>query len=417
MSHIKSSNLGYPRIGEQREWKRALEAYWNGSITEAELIEKTDDIRLNNLKKQKEAGVDLIPVGDFSLYDHVLDTSATFGIVPERYNYSGGKVDTDTYFAIARGVDDAVASEMTKWFNTNYHYIVPELDARKPALVENRPLHYYKEAKEKLGIEGKPVILGPVTYLKLSKGYEESEFTDLVDTFLPLYVQILQELAQAGAEWVQIDEPIFSTDAGEEAVAAAEKVYQVFAEEVPEINIIFQTYFEKIFAFERIKELPVKAIGLDFVHGDSLELLQTYGFPKDKFLAAGIVDGRNVWRASLEEKLTVLETIKRFVNEDQLIVQPSSSLLHVPVTKTLEKKIDSVILGGLSIVDEKLQEIVTLTKGLKEGRATIQEEIAEVNEALNSLQATYRSNEQTREEVARLPADDAKRNAPFAERI
>ena len=417
MSKIKSSNLGYPRIGENREWKRALEAYWNGNISEAELIEKTDEIRLNNLKKQKDEGIDLIPVGDFSLYDHVLDTSATFGIVPERYNYSGGKVDTDTYFAIARGVDDAVASEMTKWFNTNYHYIVPELKDVNPTLVENRALHYYKEAKEKLGIDGKPVILGPITYLKLSKGYEEAEFLQLVNTFLPLYVQILQELAAAGATWVQIDEPIFASRVDEEVIEAAETIYQTFADEAPGINIIFQTYFEKVFAYERISKLPVKAIGLDFVHGDSLELLKTYGFPKDKVLAAGIVDGRNVWRANLEDKLTILETIKQFVHDDQLIVQPSSSLLHVPVTKTLEETIDPVILGGLSFADEKLKEVVTLTKGLIEGRTSIQEDINDVKNALDNLQATYRSNEEVRKEITNLTADDAKRNTPFAERI
>src|SRR5699024_829128 len=353
---VKSSNLGYPRIGENREWKRALESFWNGEITQTELIEKTDAIRLDNLQKQKDKGIDLIPVGDFSLYDHVLDTSATFGIVPDRYEYNGGKVDINTYFAIARGLDDAIASEMTKWFNTNYHYIVPELNDATPTLVENRALTYYKEAKEKLGIDGKPVILGPITYLQLAKGYEASEFAGLVNTFLPLYVQILQELQEAGAKWVQIDEPIFSTNVTEEVVAAAEKVYETFAKEVPGIHIIFQTYFEKVFHYERITALPVKAIGLDFVHGDSLELLKTYGFPKDKVLAAGIIDGRNVWRANIGNKLTVLETIKQFVHGEQLIVQPSSSLLHVPVTKTLEEKIDSVILGGLSFADEKLTE-------------------------------------------------------------
>lgn len=417
MSTIKSSNLGYPRIGENREWKRALESFWNGNISEEELIEKTDDIRLNNLKKQKEQGIDLIPVGDFSLYDHVLDTSTTFGIVPERYNYAGGKVDVDTYFAIARGVDDAIASEMTKWFNTNYHYIVPELNNAKPTLVENRALYFYKEAKEKLGIDGKPVILGPITYLQLSKGYEDSEFDQLVDTFTPLYVQILQELAEAGATWVQIDEPIFATNVSEDVLAAAQKVYETFAKEVPGINLIFQTYFEKVSNYEAIVNLPVKAIGLDFVHGDSLELLKTYGFPKDKVLAAGIVDGRNVWRANLEEKLTVLETIKQFVKEDQLIVQPSSSLLHVPVTKTLEQKIDPVILGGLSFADEKLQEIVILTKGLQEGRTAVEANIKQATEELNNLQATYRSNDQVRKDVANLTAEDAVRHLPFAERI
>ncbi len=417
MSNIKSSNLGYPRIGEHREWKRALEGFWNGEITQSELIEKTDAIRLNNLKKQQEQGIDLIPVGDFSLYDHVLDTSATFGVVPDRYDYNGGKVDVNTYFSIARGLDEAIASEMTKWFNTNYHYIVPELNDASPKLVDNRALTYYKEAKETLGIDGKPVILGPITYLQLSKGYEASEFAGLVDTFLPLYVQILQELQEAGATWVQIDEPIFSTNVGEEVIAAAEKVYRTFAEEVPGIQIIFQTYFEKVFHYERITQLPVKAIGLDFVHGDSLALLNTYGFPKDKVLAAGIVDGRNVWRANIDEKLTTLETIKQFVSEDQLIVQPSSSLLHVPVTKTLEQKIDPVILGGLSFADEKLTEIVTLTKGLQTGRKAIEAEIDEVNEALSQLQATYRSNDDVRTAVSELTEADAKRGAPFAERI
>lgn len=212
MSKIKSSNLGYPRIGEHREWKRALESFWAEDISEAELIEKTDAIRLNNLSKQKEQGIDLIPVGDFSLYDHILDTSTQFGIVPERYNHKGGKVDLATYYTIARGKDDAIASEMTKWFNTNYHYIVPELDNAKPELLENRALTYYNEAKEKLGIDGKPVLVGPITYIKLAKGYEEADFSKWVDTFIPLYVQILQELKEAGATWVQIDEPIFSTN-------------------------------------------------------------------------------------------------------------------------------------------------------------------------------------------------------------
>ncbi|HLS65621.1 MAG TPA: 5-methyltetrahydropteroyltriglutamate--homocysteine S-methyltransferase, partial [Pseudogracilibacillus sp.] len=417
MTNIQSSNLGYPRIGGDREWKRALEAYWRGDITEAELIEQTDAIRLDNIRKQKELGVDLIPVGDFTLYDHVLDVATQFGIVPERYDYDGGKVDVDTYFAIARGTDNAVAGEMTKWFNTNYHYIVPELDAREPELVENRALTYYEEAKDKLGVDGKPVILGPVTFVALSKGYDAEEFTSVVDKFIPLYVDVLQQLQAAGAKWVQIDEPIFSTNVSEEVIAAAEKAYAAFAEATPALNIIFQTYFEKVFAYERIVKLPVRAIGLDFVHGDSLTLLQDYGFPADKVLAAGIVDGRNVWRADLGEKLTLLETIKQFVQDDQLIVQPSSSLLHVPVSKTRESKIDSVILGGLSFADEKLQEIVTLAKGLNEGRAAIEPEIAEVDHALEQLKQKYRSNDHVRNEVAGLTEEDAIRNTPFAKRL
>ncbi|TQS74615.1 5-methyltetrahydropteroyltriglutamate--homocysteine S-methyltransferase [Ornithinibacillus gellani] len=417
MTTIKSSNLGYPRIGENREWKRALENFWNGNISEQELIHITDEIRLHNLKKQKQQGIDLIPVGDFSLYDHVLDTSISFGVVPERFSYEGGKVDLDTYFAIARGVDDAVASEMTKWFNTNYHYIVPELNGMKPSLVENRALTYYNEAKEKLGIDGKPVILGPITYISLSKGYDGSDFEAVVDTFLPLYTQVLQELADAGATWVQLDEPIFSTDVPEEIIRIAEKVYNHFANQVPAINIIFQTYFEKVFHYDRIKNLPVKGIGLDFVHGDSLKLLTEYGFPKDKVLAAGIVDGRNVWLANLEDKLSLLETIKRFVHEEQLIVQPSSSLLHVPVTKSLEKKLDQVILDGLSFADDKIHEVVTLTKGIKSGRHAIAKEIESATAALNNLHATYRSNQSVRNKITDLTSEDASRDTAFPDRI
>src|SRR5699024_1933898 len=265
MTKIISSNIGYTRIGENREWKRSLENFWDGNISEGELIEQTTAIRLNNLKKQKELGIDLIPVGDFSFYDHVLDTSITFGVVPSRFTYNGGKVDLETYFAIARGADEAIASEMTKWFNTNYHYIVPELNDVTPELVENRALAYYEEAKEKLGIDGKPVILGPITFLKLSKGYVQEDFSKLVDTFIPLYVEQLKQLAAAGAEWVQIDEPIFVTKIDDIALEAAKKVYETFAQEVPELKIIFQTYFEKIYKYAEIIQLPVAGFGIDFV--------------------------------------------------------------------------------------------------------------------------------------------------------
>src|SRR5690625_4537840 len=417
MKSIQSSNIGYPRIGEKREWKKALEDFWKGAIIEIELVETTDQLRLENLKKQQALGVDLIPVGDFTLYDHVLDTSAMFGVVPKRYAYDGGKVDLKTYFAIARGEQEAIASEMTKWFNTNYHYIVPELDDVKPTLVENKPLTFYNEAKEKLGIDGKPVLLGPITYLKLSKGYEEDDFSKLIEQFLPLYVQVLKELAEAGATWVQIDEPIFSTNVSAEVVDYAKEVYEAFHKEVPEINVIFQTYFERIFHYEEIIKLPVQGIGIDFIHGNSLEQLKTYGFPKDKVLAAGVINGRNVWRANLEEKYTLLETIKQFVAGEQLIIQGSSSLLHVPVTKTLEESLDPIILGGLSFADEKLTEIVTLAKGLTSGKQSIEKEIEDSKQALAEFDATYRSNAEVKDTLNHLQDSDSVRELPFEERI
>lgn len=228
MVKVISSNLGYPRLGEKREWKRALEKFWNGEITEQELLAETKALRLHALKKQQAKGIDLIPVGDFSFYDQVLDTSVTFGIIPKRFNHEGGKITLNTYFDIARGKSDAVASEMTKWFNTNYHYIVPELADANPKAIYNRALYYYEEAKKELDIDGKPVLVGPITYLKLGKGSKEESFESLLDKFIPAYVEFLKELETAGVKWVQIDEPYLATSFDKEEIALFEKVYQQF---------------------------------------------------------------------------------------------------------------------------------------------------------------------------------------------
>ena len=418
MSKVLSSTIGYPRIGGKREWKRALESFWNGAITEEELLQKTEEIRLNNLEKQRNIGVDLIPVGDFSLYDHVLDTSVMFGVVPKRFEYAGGQVPLSTYFDIARGNEDAVASEMTKWFNTNYHYIVPELEGVTPKLVENRPLAFYKEAKEKLNIEGKPVILGPVTYIKLAKTFGEENFVNLLEQFTPLYIQVLKGLTEAGAEWVQIDEPILTSKLTEEEFDHVQKAYAAISEAVPQLKIILQTYFEKVTNYEQVAALPVHALGLDFVHGNSLEQLKEFGFPKDKVLAAGVIDGRNVWRADLDGKVTLLEEIESHVDKNRLIVQASSTLLHVPVSTEPEVLLDPIIKGGLSFADEKLIEIVLLTKGVQEGTDSIADGLKESREALASLNnSKYRQNVAVKETIKNLTEQDVNRALPFAERI
>ncbi len=414
MTKIISSNLGYPRIGEKREWKRSLESFWSGQINEEQLLKETKEIRLQGLKKQKEKGIDLIPVGDFSLYDHVLDTSFMFGVVPKRYEASELTSDLEKYFAIARGTKEAIASEMTKWFNTNYHYIVPEFNDITPKLTENRPLKFYKEAKEELGIEGKPVILGPITFLKLGKGYEENEFPQLLSTYLPLYIQLLQELAEAGVKWVQIDEPIFNTNITKEDIEQVKQAYEEIAHSVQGLNIIIQTYFEAVEQYEEIVNLPVAGIGLDFVHGNALELIRQHGFPQDKVLAAGIVDGRNIWRKDLNERLALLEKIKQHVKGEQLIVQPSCSLLHVPVTKETETKLDPIIKDALSFADEKLVEINLLAKGANDQKSVANE----INESVKTIetlnQSKYRTKAADQVDAEELNAD---RDLPFAERI
>ncbi|MBC2174932.1 5-methyltetrahydropteroyltriglutamate--homocysteine S-methyltransferase [Listeria booriae] len=416
MANVQSSNLGYPRLGEKREWKKALENYWNNKISEEQLLSETKELRLHALKKQQDKGIDLIPVGDFSFYDHILDTSITFGIVPKRFAYDGGKVPIDTYFEIARGKDDAVASEMTKWFNTNYHYIVPELEGAKPQLTENRALFYYEEAKRELGIDGKPVLVGPITYLKLAKG--NADFKGLLDQLVPLYGQVLKELQDVGATWVQIDEPYLATSFDKSELALFEEVYANFAKVAPDLKIELQTYFESLDYFEDVVKLPVAAIGVDFVHdhGESIEALEKFGFPADKVLAAGVIDGRNVWRADLDAKLALLERIAKVVPKDRLIVQPSSSLLHVPVTKLSEPDLDGVLLGGLSFADEKIVELVALAKALNgEDVKTV---FADAKAGLDAINGSHhRNNAEVQEAIRNLENVEVKRDLPFAERI
>ncbi|ANA82424.1 5-methyltetrahydropteroyltriglutamate--homocysteine S-methyltransferase [Paenibacillus glucanolyticus] len=415
----RSSVLGYPRIGADREWKKALEAFWAGKLEESEFHQQLQEIRLNHLRKQQEKGIDLIAVNDFSYYDHVLDTATMFGIIPKRFPYKGGEVPLSVYYGIARGTKDATASEMTKWFNTNYHYIVPELDGATPVLTENRPLAAYKEAKEKLGIEGKPVIVGPLTFLKLSKGYQPSETDAWLKKLLPLYVQILQELAQEGVQWVQIDEPILVTKLSDGDLQRLRTIYETFAASAPGLNIMLQTYFEAVENYQDIIQLPVSGIGLDFVHGQTgnVQAIKESGFPSNKVLGAGVIDGRGIWKASLREKLTQLEELTQYVAAERLIVQSSCSLLHVPVTVNNETKLLPELKGALAFADEKLNELVLLTKAVSTGAARIAEELEQSELAIQALkQSGERNRHDVQQAVAAVSAQEPARSLPFAER-
>lgn len=415
----KSSVLGYPRIGADREWKKALEAFWAGKLEESEFHKQLREIRLNHLRKQQESGIDLIAVNDFSYYDHILDTATMFGIVPKRFPYEGGIVPLSVYYGIARGTKDATASEMTKWFNTNYHYIVPELDGAVPVLTENRPLAAYREAKEKLGIEGKPVIVGPLTFLKLSKGYQASETDAWLDKLLPLFVQILQELAHEGVQWVQIDEPILVTKLSEADLKRLATIYETFAASAPGLNIMLQTYFESVENYQDIIQLPVSGIGLDLVHGykGNLQAIQQSGFPANKVLGAGIIDGRGIWKASLREKLSQLEELTKYVAGERLIVQSSCSLLHVPVTVSKETKLQPELKGALAFADEKLIELDLLTKAISTGVARIAKELEHNDLALQALkQSEERNRIDVQRAVAEVSAQNPARSLPFADR-
>ncbi|GIO53907.1 5-methyltetrahydropteroyltriglutamate--homocysteine S-methyltransferase [Paenibacillus cineris] len=415
-----SSSLGYPRIGANREWKKALEAFWSGKIEEAELHAQLQDIRLNHLSNQRDKGIDLIPVNDFSYYDHVLDTAAMFGMIPERFEYNGGPVPVSVYFAMARGSKDATACEMTKWFNTNYHYIVPELGRITPVLTENKPLAAYREAKDKLGIEGKPVILGPLTFLKLSKGYAASETDAWLDRLLPLYVQVLKELEQEGVNWVQVDEPILVTKLSDTDVSRLQKIYQTLKAAAPGVKVMLQTYFEAVERYQEVTQLPVDGIGLDLVHGGAgnRQSIRDFGFPQDKVLGAGVIDGRGIWKASLREKLDLLNEITATVPSERLVIQSSCSLLHVPVTVQAETKLQPELLGALAFADEKLEEIVLLSKAVQSGASVISAELEKSEAAVTALKRSgERNRTDIQQAVAAVSAEPAQREAAFAKRL
>ena len=376
----KISSLGYPRLGEKREWKKLIEGYWARTVRQNELFEEAGKLRRLYIEKQLNAGLDFIPVGDFSLYDHILDLSVQFNVIPQRFE--GREVDVDLFFDIARGNKDNVASALKKWFNTNYHYIVPEWENVNPKLNNTRLLDLYKEAKEIVGDKAKPVITGPITYVALSSGLAEGEFEKAVDKLVPLYTQVFKELAEAGASYIQVDEPIFVTDEGRNYVELAHKVYNHFNNEV-DAKFIFQTYFEALVEAEKLADLPV-AFGLDFVHGREENLANVKaGLFKDKEVFAGVVDGRNVWSNDFEDSSALLEEIK--ANVAELVIQPSCSLLHVPVTTKNETELEETLLNGLAFADQKLVELNLLASKL-DGKedAAYQKHVEDFNKLQNA---------------------------------
>ncbi len=399
---IKTSNLGFPRLGKKREWKKAIESYWAKKIDKAELDQTLQDLHKEILTIQKEHHVDHIPTGDFSLYDHVLDTSLLFNIIPERFQ--GRPVDDDLLFDIARGNKDHVASALIKWFNTNYHYIVPEWDNVSPQLNNNVLLEKFNFSKE-VGVTSHPVILGPVTYVALSKGGDQS-LDEKVRTLLPLYKEVFEQLTEAGAEYIQVDEPILVTDGAADLQDITKEAYEFFNEAAPTSKLVLQTYFERV-DLNFVGQLPVYGFGLDFVHDNGFNLQQIKDglFPKEKALFAGIVDGRNVWSTNIEEKKALIETLQSYT--DELVIQPSSSLLHVPVTLE-EETLDDSVREGLSFATEKLDELYALKQLFNENDDTL----------YNELKAQYERFESQSFKQLEYDYDSVKseRTTPFKER-
>ncbi len=379
---VTVATLGFPRIGPRRELKTALEHYWAGKSSEPDLLQAASGLRTAAWTRQRALGADWLPSNDFSLYDHVLDTSVMLGAIPDRYGAGDGQADLSTYFAMARGTTDAgegcghshaslTACEMTKWFDTNYHYMVPELAAgQKLALNPLKIVDEYREAKAQ-GFETRPVLLGPVTWLSLAKGRDVDPF-DFLEEVLGLYAVILGHLARAGAEWVQIDEPVLVLDLDDRQRSALTRAYARLSRSG--VKVMLTTYFGGLgdnlgFA----TALPVQGLHVDLVRApDQIDaVLKTA--PASLLLSLGIIDGRNIWRADLEHLLARLAPIAA---TRDVILAPSCSLLHTPVDLALERKLDAEVTQWLAFAVQKIEELAILKRALNEGRDTVATELA-----------------------------------------
>ncbi|MEU0489584.1 5-methyltetrahydropteroyltriglutamate--homocysteine S-methyltransferase [Nocardiopsis sp. NPDC006139] len=373
---VRSTVHGYPRIGPDRELKRAEESYWKGASTAAALEEAAAGLRLDTYARLRAAGIDDIPSNTFSYYDQVLDTAVLFGLVPERFEDPSAAADADgrlrRYFALARGVQGAPPLEMTKWFDTNYHYLVPELSpAVRPRVAGDKPVAEFREALE-AGYPTRPVLVGPLTFLLLSKAADDAPRgwspIALLDDLLEAYGRVLADLRAAGAEQVQLDEPVLATDEGRAALAHLERAYGVLGGLADRPEILVSTYFGSIGAdaLRVLKESPVEAVGLDLVTDAEgiADLTAVSGLGSTR-LVAGVVDGRNVWRTDVPAAVATLGTLLGLA--DGISVSTSCSLLHVPIDLDAETSLPPELRAALAFAEQKTREVALLGRVLSEG--------------------------------------------------
>ncbi len=362
---MQTSVVGYPRIGANRELKFASEKYFKGEISENDLFAVAKTLRLSHIRSQKEAGVDFIPSNDFSFYDGLLDTAVLCGIVPKRYRQLGLS-DIDTYFAMARGYQgekgDVKALAMKKWFNTNYHYIVPEIeDDTKISLSGTKVFDEYNEAAED-GTETKPVIIGAYTLLSLCRYTGSKKREDFLDAVIGTYKAIIEKLENRGAKWIQFDEPYLVRDLSDADKEFLTKLYQGILADKDNVKVLIQTYYGDVRdVYEILTGLPVDGIGLDFIEGkQTANLIEKYGFPKDKLLFAGLVNGKNIWRNQYSKTLEILDGVKnKGINA---VLSTSCSLLHVPYTLSAEEKLSEECRKHFAFAIEKLTELRELAR-------------------------------------------------------
>ncbi len=431
---VQATNLGFPRIGANRELKKAVESYWKGQSDSKALLKEGKRLRTLNWKLQQKAGLDHIPSNDFSFYDHILDLTATLGLIPQRYQWiDQDEVDLDTYFAMARGAQkdnlDVTAMDMSKWFDTNYHYLVPEFEKdAKPKLSSNKIFDDFDEAKS-LGIITRPVIVGPATYTFIGKAqYEGFDPISFVQSLIPVYNEIFEKLAKKGATWVQIDEPILALDLSNIQRTAIELAYKDIKTPTG-LKILLTSYFDGLrdntdLAFS----LPVDGVHIDLCRGAGqancntnnpdaqlTEALAQAG--TEKTLSLGVVDGRNIWKNNLNKSLGHIEKAVQALGKERVFVASSSSLLHTPVDLESETELEPEIKNWLSFATQKLDEIVTLANGVNNGREVISEALYNSDNAQSERQTSTRIHDSSvKERLSSITPKQKKRLSPFAQR-
>ncbi|MCT7486462.1 5-methyltetrahydropteroyltriglutamate--homocysteine S-methyltransferase [Aliarcobacter cryaerophilus] len=413
----KNYVIGFPRIGEKRELKKVLEDYWAKKVDFSEVKYVAENLRKRHWTYQKEAKIDFIASNDFSLYDNMLDTTVLLGAIPKRFQHLK---DEEQYFAMARGNQDCVAMEMTKWFNTNYHYIVPEISKdTKFSLNSKKVIEEYKEALE-LGINTKINLIGAITYLGLSKSVDNSDLFAHISSVVKVYKELLEEISKLNSEIVvQFDEPLFVKDLEPKVLSLLKPVYDELSNVSKNIKIVVTTYFEHSNEATKILvNTPIWALGLDFIHG--VKNFETLEFIKNsnKVLIAGVIDGRNIWKSNFEDKLNLLNKISNVVSKDNIIVGTSCSLLHVPFTLSYEDNLDKEIKSWLAFANEKLKELNLVSKQFFGSKLSL-EDIANIEknrqDNIQRKVSTKIHNQKIQEEIKNLKKFE--REDKFEDRI
>ncbi len=394
---LKTATLGFPRIGTNRELKKAIESYWKGAISIDELKQISSEIKSKNWQTQKDAGIHFVPSNDFSFYDQILDSIALFGAIPDRFKFEGGNVDLDLFFAMARGAQkdgiDVTAMEMTKWFDTNYHYIVAEFNKNQKFILSSTKIfNDYLEAKN-LGIETRPTIIGPVSFLLLGKTTEDFNKLDLLENLLSTYQEVFVKLQEIGVKEVQIDEPFLVTDLSAEAIKSYISAYQKIKQFAGNIKINLATYFDTL---GDNAELAFN-LGTDSVHIDLVRAPEQFEealnlVKPDQSLSLGLVDGRNIWINNLENSISIAKKAVEKLGSDRVIIAPSCQLLHVPVDLNSEKALDAELKTWLVFATQKLAEIVIIAKAADGEKEQVTNEIAANKKAIADRKTSTRIN-------------------------